>query len=1129
MGRAPGCAGVRAGAVALACLLAATAAAADTRARAGGATAGKPPAAPAGKTPPAPTALDVVVTDAAGKPVEGAFVMALPSVGAYRWGQLVADRLRASVTDRDGRAKLETLAPPPWSVEVHARGYVTRSLPRVAAAALPVRLERGGTLTGTVRAADGGRPIAGARVRLGDEPPLPQSWQQEAIRVESLTDERGRFRLDGIGRSPVRLVARAAGYGAAQRGDVRAGEAVELFLFPGATLSGTVRDDAGRPVAGAAVRADSDRARWQAETTDGQGAFVMAGIQPGEYLVVARGGSRAPGIAAVVVEPEAEASVSLVLSEGGYATGQVVDADGRPLAGRVRLETFEGRVLAAAIADAVSTQAGADGRFALGPLPLGALGLGVSEPRHVSRRVDVTVPGRGRTVDTGTITLESGLAIRGTVHDAGGNPVPGCRVVAQSRSHSQRALAEAVTEADGTFQIGGQPAALYEVTAMAAGFAPARAQADAGGPPLALVLQSGAELTGRVADAQGNTVDDAEVEAGLSEERPVGGPGGFARSDEGGGRFTLRDLGAGSYLLQVRAHARGEVTLPGVRVAAGRTTDVGVVTLVGGGVVAGVVVDADGSGVPGAAVHLEKDLDMQLGQLETQTASGGGFELRGVPPGRINVMVDHPAFATPKPVVADVDPEKDPTPLRIVLTRGARLEGRAQRRDGTPFAGARVRVSSVDVSGGSEPAPVAADGTFVVDHLPPGRATVRLTAVMPQDPSGAGPRTVMLGVATQEVDLREAETSNVSFLLRDVVVSGRVTRGGQPLPGVSVTLTGGEGGMSAWYGPGAGGQASAGGPLPLVATTRDDGGFELVVFSPGRYRVSLRALGSSQAYAGRFLEVPDVERYEAELEVGATQVGGIVVDRENGQPLSRVVVEGTSTGAGGPPRRAMGETGADGRFTLSVDPGEVRLEATAEKYKPASAVLNVGADGLSDVRLDMERGLAITGRVVDEAGRPQGDVAIQGVDAAGHALVTSMTYSLADGSFRIDGLEPGSYTLCGGSGSRGYGMRAGVTAGDSATVPLRPPARVAVLVTGPDGGPVKGAALAVRTWDGVPVELMLLDTPSTDAAGRAESSLPAGRIEVVAGAGRMSGSAVVNAAAGEAVAIEIRVREPVRP
>jgi hypothetical protein len=47
------------------------------------------------------------------------------------------------------------------------------------------------------------------------------------MRNEATTDAAGRFRLDGIGRSPMTVAARARGFGRAERTDVRAGEAVE--------------------------------------------------------------------------------------------------------------------------------------------------------------------------------------------------------------------------------------------------------------------------------------------------------------------------------------------------------------------------------------------------------------------------------------------------------------------------------------------------------------------------------------------------------------------------------------------------------------------------------------------------------------------------------------------------------------------------------------------------------------------------------------------------------------------------------------------------------------------------------------------------------------------------------------
>ena len=219
----------------------------------------------------------------------------------------------------------------------------------MASGPLAVRLEKGGVITGVVREGDGNRPIAAARVGVESGVSTPEGWSAEAMRNEAVTDAEGRFRLEGIGRAPVRLSARARGFGRAERAGVRAGASVELFLFPGATLAGAVRDNGGRPMKGATVRAVGDTS-WNApptERTDERGEFELAGFPAGEYTVVAREGGRAPGIASVVVEPGGEAAVSLTVSDGGYVTGRIVDAAGRPLAGRVRLEVFEDRGLPA--------------------------------------------------------------------------------------------------------------------------------------------------------------------------------------------------------------------------------------------------------------------------------------------------------------------------------------------------------------------------------------------------------------------------------------------------------------------------------------------------------------------------------------------------------------------------------------------------------------------------------------------------------------------------------------------------------------------------------------------------------------------------------------------------------------
>ena len=215
-------------------------------------------------------------------------------------------------------------------------------------------------------------------------------------------------------------------------------------------------------------------------------------------------------------------------------------------------------------------------------------------------------------------------------------------------------------------------------------------------------------------------------------------------------------------------------------------------------------------------------------------------------------------------------------PARIVLVRGGRLEGRVRHRDGRPFGEGRVMVSGGGTFAWPEPAALGDDGSFVADHLPPGTAAVTVMAYASGPYSDPGPgATSLTGIAMQEVELREGETTTVEIALRDVVIAGRVTRGGQPAaryprqrpfrPPVVLRLRR------------AARAARAGtpvGPPPLAATTRDDGGYELVVFSPGPGGVDLRSTTARQSYPGREVTIPDVERYELDLEIADTTASG---------------------------------------------------------------------------------------------------------------------------------------------------------------------------------------------------------------------------------------------------------------
>jgi hypothetical protein len=585
-------------------------------------------------------------------------------------------------------------------------------------------------------------------------------------------------------------------------------------------------------------------------------------------------------------------------------------------------------------------------------------------------------------------------------------------------------------------------------------------------------------------------------------------------------------VAAGTYSLEVRAASRGEASMAGVRVAAGRTTTVGTITLRRGGVVQGVVVDAEGNGIPGATVGAERDANRRTGELRTQTGSNGAFELRGVPIGNVLVSASHPAYAEGRPVPATVDPEREPAPVRLVLLRGGRLEGRALYRDGRAFAGGRVSYYPVDPQGAGmrwETAPIAPDGTFVLDHVPAGRIMVTLMAFAPSSPMVKGSSAnILTSVASREVEVREGETSPVDLSLRDVVVSGRVTRAGQPEPGVLVSVMSGPGSsVMTWVGPTAA-RAVAAGPPPMAATTRDDGAYELLVFAPGRAQVDMQ--GGGQRHPPREVEIPDVDRFELDLEIGGATVSGIVVDRETGEPVPEASV-GLETAGEVRTRAGGAESGPDGRFSIAAEPGEYRLGAWARDRQPASIPVTVGPAGLADARLELERGLEIRGRLLDASGRPAPGYLVLVTPADGEG--TGHADSGPDGSFRIGGLGPKPHAIVGGSELAGYAFRSGVTAGgEPLTLTLRPAGHIAVRVVDPAGQPVRDAYPRVETIDGARVRMAGRGSGPTDASGAYDLAAPAGTVEVSVRADAGAGRGSVSVRPGETTPLTVVLQPP---
>ncbi|MGH8324749.1 MAG: carboxypeptidase-like regulatory domain-containing protein, partial [Steroidobacteraceae bacterium] len=125
-----------------------------------------------------------------------------------------------------------------------------------------------------------------------------------------------------------------------------------------------------------------------------------------------------------------------------------------------------------------------------------------------------------------------------------------------------------------------------------------------------------------------------------------------------------------------------------------------------------------------------------------------------------------------------------------------------------------------------------------------------------------------------------------------------------------------------------------------------------------------------------------------------------------------------------------------GRFSATALPaGRATLTASAPGYVTATRAVDVVAgDRLHDVtvrdlRLELERGGTVAGRVRDDRGEPVADAAV--------VVTGQRARTNHDGDFRVDGVAAGRLRVTAGKGGAVAAEEVEVRAGDESRVELR--------------------------------------------------------------------------------------------
>ncbi|MFT3696491.1 MAG: carboxypeptidase regulatory-like domain-containing protein [Kofleriaceae bacterium] len=310
-----------------------------------------------------------------------------------------------------------------------------------------VKIQVGAIARGTV-VDDHGAPVVRAMVTVGDS--------------TDYSDDKGHFNVVGIKPGIVDVVATSeTGVALPQKREVVIGRPLDLQLvIVASSISGIVRDHHGDPVADVMIQAkrvgveDQNVNGWSGD----DGHFDLGGVIPGEYELVAQhrdDKTAMPEHSGIVVK-SGNHDVRLVLPALGSVTGHVAD-HGTPITyfGVGFTQDPDERISA----DPVREDTGA---FTIHDLPPGRFTIVLVGPtfgRTVLRNVNVT---EDHETDLGTIQVERGRVIHGTVRDPSGRPVAGAKVLATTRLDDGDTIADigrgtraATSDANGAYEIVG--------------------------------------------------------------------------------------------------------------------------------------------------------------------------------------------------------------------------------------------------------------------------------------------------------------------------------------------------------------------------------------------------------------------------------------------------------------------------------------------------------------------------------------------------------------------------------------------------------------------------------------------------------------------------------------------------
>ena len=696
------------------------------------------------------SALSGRLVDATGAPVNGVVWTLTPKLEAEENNPMAfaqqefdvfGEKVQTGRTAESGKLEAFGLDPQTYVLRAEAKGLPTLEVdvePEGESVDLgDIAFEKAQTLSGTVRNEDGDA-IADARVWLERRVQSNPFDRDKRVELETRTDSDGTY---SIGPVPSDLRVRASAEGYVQADGKKPDFTLESFDFElaeGLAIMARVVDDStDEPLEGVQATAYTGSAPNNV-TTEADGIVELTGIPKNHqraYVNFKRSGYNNHGAQLPATAPselDDDSPKEVRLTPHRRVSGVVLDPEGKPVRhARIRFEIpgmpaflllMEGGGApqpALSRTDGTFSTHAPSGRTGPGR---GGLELVATHPEYAPTHLSVQdlLESEDDPIEV-EIVLSPGTRLEGTVTGADGEAIAGAQVrlnrsiqlEGEARMFAMMAGPQAGTVVyaakDGSYRFPGLEPGEYTLNAYALGLAPASLSMQIAAEEVTrrdIALREGESISGRIVDADGEVIPDAEIVLFTDAEDLKDGPGfddemfllgargtNSARSDADG-RFRLKNLEDTEYALVVRHRRSPPLVQTSVR--PGRLGDL---VLEGFGTLSiQVVSDESGELVTNYRVNVrqkeQKGLRIRWREPERVRSRDGRYQRDDLPAGTYRVGIVADGFA---PYVGEVNVRGGrPRDEIIRLVTGHALKVVVvDAEGGKPIAGASVHVGTI--------------------------------------------------------------------------------------------------------------------------------------------------------------------------------------------------------------------------------------------------------------------------------------------------------------------------------------------------------------------------------------------------------------------------------------------------